>query len=94
MQLVEGALINWASQRARAPANSETSSSGQAGAVRVDASQGLATRNALAKILFIRTLHPLGRYLGSPNLACLGMAERFVRRGGLKKGNQLQNKSH
>lgn len=50
-------------------------------------SQGLATRNAYAKALFMLVFQALNRFLGSPNLACRSMTEWFGRRDGLQEGN-------
>ena len=55
--------------------------------------QGLATRNAYAKALFMLVFHVLGRFLGSPKLVCPSMTEWFGRRDGLQEVNRLQDKS-
>jgi len=55
--------------------------------------QGLATRNAYAKALFMLVFHALGRFLSSSNLVCPRMTEWFGRRDGLQEGNRLQDKS-
>ena len=51
--------------------------------------QGLATRNAYAKAMFMLDFHALGIFFGSPNLVCPSMTEWFRRRDGLQEGNRL-----
>jgi len=55
--------------------------------------QGLATRNACTKALFILIFHALGSFIGSPNPVCPYMTKWLGRRGDLREGNPPQDKA-
>jgi hypothetical protein len=55
--------------------------------------QGLDTRNAYTKTLFMLVFHALDRFHGSPNLVCPSTIEWFGIRDSLQEGNRLQDKS-